>query len=631
LKKKLIIGWIIIVVLIIVLGIFIYLNQDLNKIKEEVSKYFVDKTGVAALDDMVSEQASKDLEYLKLIEDKVYTFDDPYVVVNPYDISPLTALIIFRTKEKVEIDVIINDVFVTTMESDKLHSIPIYGLKAGIVNKVVLKYDNHVKEVSIDRTNIKKRDLSVEVKNSNIDIDKELYFLSSPNDMNVFAYDGSGNMVWQLSGNYALDIEFLENGRMYLSNGESSSISECYDGFYEMDYLGKIHKNYSLENGYHHELVRLSDGSVLVAGGNKQESAPYSASFVYQIQSDGKVIHSIDIYDLFREIDIEFADSLKGKNVLINSIDYHEDSKEMILSLRGLNTVLSLNFETKKLNWILGDPEFYSSSFKPYLLNITDGSRFPLGAHTAFLTKDGYLGVFNNGYDMVNESSIYLVDHLEDYSSAVLYKIDGKNISTYWEYDGDKKYFNYALGSFQYYEDHSKLINFGWTFKEEAYVPSTYIISYNGVTYARIMELNSQDEIIFHATYPRGIYRAFKHSMYERKTSNYIDFDFTLFNNNESKLKEISTRDIYDLLDHAILSPYDVNVTVNTVKLDVFFDSMETVDLYFVSEDRKSYVLPYKEEGKNALATVNINLKGNYAFYLKINDVMYDTKKVLSF
>ena len=100
------------------------------------------------------------------------------------------------------IDVIINDVFVTTMESDKLHSIPIYGLKAGIVNKVVLKYDDHVKEVSIDRTNIKKRDLSVEVKNSNIDIDKELYFLSSPNDMNVFAYDGSGNMVWQLSGNY---------------------------------------------------------------------------------------------------------------------------------------------------------------------------------------------------------------------------------------------------------------------------------------------------------------------------------------------------------------------------------------------------------------------------------------------
>jgi len=114
------------------------------------------------------------------------------------------------------------------------------------VNKVVLKYDNHVKEVSIDRTNIKKRDLSVEVKNSNIDIDKELYFLSSPNDMNVFAYDGSGNMVWQLSGNYALDIEFLENGRMYLSNGENSGVLESYGGFYEMDYLGKIYKNYSL-------------------------------------------------------------------------------------------------------------------------------------------------------------------------------------------------------------------------------------------------------------------------------------------------------------------------------------------------------------------------------------------------
>ena len=39
----------------------------------------------------------------------------------------------------------------------------------------------------------------------------------------------------------------------------------------------------------------------------------------------------------------------------------------------------------------------------------------------------------------------------------------------------------------------------------------------------------------------------------------------------------------------------------------------------------------YKKENESMDSVINLNLEGNYAVYLKINDVMYDTRKILSF
>lgn len=631
-KRKYIIIGIIISLLVIIILFFLYLENIKNQYKEEALKYFDNKESLSTIDDIVYKQELKSKTLNEILKSGKYTFDDPYVELNPYEISPLTALIIFNTKKSENIQVSVNGVYVTTMEKSKEHSIPIFGLKAGIINKVLLQNGAQTHEVKIDCTNVELTNLNIEVKNENAMIDKELYFISSPDNMNASAYDGFGNVIWYLAGKYALDIEFLENGRILLSNNENTGILECYGGFYEMDYLGKIYKNYSLRNGYHHELVRLSDGSTIVLGGQSAIEAPYTASLIYQIDEQGNVLHSVDIYDLFHEIDANFAESLKGTNVLVNSAYYVESSKELILSLRGINSIISLNFENNNINWIFANPKMYSDKFHSYLLNVTDESKYPLGQHTAFLTSDGYLGVFDNGFDMYNESSIYVMDHQTDYSRAVLYQIDDNDIKTYWEYNASQKYFTYALGSFNYYDDKSKLINFGWTFKEDAYQPGVKLITSSKNTYARIIELDAQDQVIFHATYPEGIYRTFKHKLYKDVTENYTDFSFSLINNNlKTNLEKVKTRDIYSLLDGAEENPYDFNITTNSVSMNVFFSDSETVDLYLVSESRDTYILHYKKVNEAPLATINLQIKGNYAVYMKINDVMYDTNKIFCF
>lgn len=633
-KKKQKIGVFIIIVLVIILiALFIYFQRSLKVDQERLQNYFQNKESVAAVSDIIADQAKKTEEIQRTLDDTSCTFDNPCVVQNPYEISPLTALIIFQTNDEVEVELFINEKKVTTMERSKLHSIPVYGLQAGIINKVTLQYDGHTKDVMIDTKNVDINNLNVEVVNEKADITSDLYFLSSPMSVGAAAYDGQGRPVWYLTEPYSMDIEFLNNGHMYLSNGISSGITESYDGFYEIDYFGKIHKNYSLAHGYHHELVALRDGSIIVAGGSPDTTSPYSASYVYQIDGNsGSIIRSLDVYEVLANIDSSFANQLEDNDVFVNSIYYNEDSKEMILSLREINTIINLDFETKQVHWIFGDPSIYPSSFDSYLLKMTDGSRYPKGSHTAFITSEGYLGLYNNDFDSMDTSDPYMTHYLDNYSSAVLYQIDGKNVKTHWEYDANKEYFTYALGSFNYYEDQSKLVNYGWTYRPNAFVSTNTLFDVAGYTYARIIELDKNDREVFHATYDYGVYRSYKHRLYEETTANYMDYNYSLINNNPvSSLEKVRSSKIFDLLDEAEISPYDITLTTTTVNINSIFDPSEVVDIYFVSENQNTYLLHYKKVNEVAPGVINLRLQGNYAVYIKVNDQIYDTNKILSF
>ena len=40
-----------------------------------------------------------------------YTIDNPKIVINPYEIAPISALIMFNTSEDIKVRVYVNDVF----------------------------------------------------------------------------------------------------------------------------------------------------------------------------------------------------------------------------------------------------------------------------------------------------------------------------------------------------------------------------------------------------------------------------------------------------------------------------------------------------------------------------------------
>ena len=311
-KKRIIIT---VAIVIIVVAILVTIAYFVEKSKNSINY----QDGIEIASNLSSAQKDVDDEINSLLNNEDNTFDNPFVLKNPYLISPLTALIIFQTKNNVSYQVYINDVLFTKTDSSTKHCIPIYGLVAGKENNVKLVgSDNTSKNIPIEK---KKYNYNVKIDQSTVNENNDFYFISSPTDIGHIAINSKGEVVWYFNTIGGQDIEFLSNGHLLITNNVVST-EDSFTGFYEVDFLGKIYKSYSLKNGYHHEVNELSNGNLIVAG-DKLESK-FQESYIYIIDKDsGEEISSLDLYDIFSNIDEAFTKSLGEKDLINNSIDYN--------------------------------------------------------------------------------------------------------------------------------------------------------------------------------------------------------------------------------------------------------------------------------------------------------------------
>ena len=119
-----------ILLVLILMGLFIEFNgRNTNNNEVEI------------VSSMIEIQKEKELEF----NTKGYSIDNPNVILNPYGNSPLTALILFETKEKVSPTITIKgkdelSTFTHTFKSSKKHYLKVYGLYADYENDVVIEY-----------------------------------------------------------------------------------------------------------------------------------------------------------------------------------------------------------------------------------------------------------------------------------------------------------------------------------------------------------------------------------------------------------------------------------------------------------------------------------------------------------
>ena len=613
-KKKIIVIITSIIVLIGLMTWFVYRSIE--------NKKFVSQNEIKPVDeDTISRQAKMDEDIKNFINDKSFTLDNPKIIVNPYEISPLTALIIFQTKEKLSYDVYVNDVKLTTIEESKKHSIPIYGLISGQKNKVTLvdqKQNRKDYEISVDDIAFK---LNVE-KSENID-DKDFYFISGPMSLSYGAFDKKGNAVWFIAADNSSDLELLSNGNALIMSDDKNG-----SGFFEIDYLGKIHKKYRLEHNFHHEVSELKDGKLLVLGTKK-----IPESYVSIIdRENGKEIKSIDVYEILSNVDKELLSKYDKSGLAVNSAYYDEDAKEMILSLKNFNAVISINVDNNSINWIIGDENEMTPNFNKYLLKPSDGSRLIKGQHTAFKNDKGQIGLFNNDYNG-HKNYHRLEKYKNNYSSAVYYELNlsNKTYKTIWEYTTPKKEWNYVMGSFVDNGDY-KLINFGWCFKEEAYKNNMTIYDEFGVTYSRIIELDQNNNVNFNATLDGSAYRVYKGRLYNDITKNYEPSDYKSIDTTPfTLLDDVDAGTIIKDLENAENGDYDVTITKTSVDINVVFDVLEDVKIIFVGENGKAHIYDYKPANASTTPKMNLNLKGKYAVYLKIDNTYYNLNRSVDF
>ena len=284
------IGITLIIFLLIILTIFVI---EYNKSK----KYFTDNMVVNySLSSILEEQEKINHEIEKYARSSKYTIDNPKVILNPYKISPLTALIIFKTDDLCSISVNINDEYIFEMEKSRKHIIPIYGMYEDKINMITLKIgDNRLKEIEII-TNKASNVNSLDVNKAIFDNYNDLYFMTSPVGTSASAYDQNGNLKWYLTERFTMDFEWLDNGH-FLVGIPNASVGDRKIGFVEIDYLGKIYNYYVLEHGYEFEFQVLSNGNYMLCGGDKPVF--YDKAWIYEIDSTtGEMINYIDLYQM---------------------------------------------------------------------------------------------------------------------------------------------------------------------------------------------------------------------------------------------------------------------------------------------------------------------------------------------
>ena len=178
-----------------------------------------------------------------------FTLDNPNIIVDPYGISPLTALILFETEEELPVTITIegkdpNSTYTNTFISTRRHYIPVYGLYSDTTNYVKIKCGEQTKTIEIETSPLPNELLTTEVTTNTTN---KLTFITS--DTYPYALDNNNEVRWYLTKNYSNQINYLDNGRLLLSD-ETINVTNNPTGLVEIDLLGKIYKQYNLDTNY---------------------------------------------------------------------------------------------------------------------------------------------------------------------------------------------------------------------------------------------------------------------------------------------------------------------------------------------------------------------------------------------
>ena len=195
------------------------------------------------LSEIIETQKAQDEEIKKEIEKiKEYSVDNPKIIKDPYKMNPLSALILFSTDEELEVDVYINNGYMSTVKASKDHIIPVYGLQNNDDNKIRLEFGNGFKKEYTITTNIyndftEGYNLAYSMNGSQF-----IFLVGDRNNVEskLRGFDTRGTLTYYFDLDYVTSA-LVNKDSVYVGyNSKYNKNNELPDLKIQMDYLGKI-------------------------------------------------------------------------------------------------------------------------------------------------------------------------------------------------------------------------------------------------------------------------------------------------------------------------------------------------------------------------------------------------------
>jgi len=410
---------------------------------------------------MIKAQAKTDADILAEFKAGNYKLENPLIIVDPYKIAPLTALVLFKSAtpsrlsihvqgKSADVDV---DYAIDSYETE--HIIPIYGLYAGKTNTVILTLTDEQNNVSTKTLAIQTDTLMPELASNNL-IATSTGLLMSPgftfsyhNGLamtNKTAFDRYGDYRWMLTKNFNTPCNFNQGKSLYVTLG--SEVGNMV--FLEINYLGKILNVYYSPYGNHHD-IEVTPERLLVNGANNVPNT--IEDFIYAIdRKTGAITKTLSYLTLL--------DRTRNTGVLYTNQDWmHMNS---ITEFEG-DVIVSSNYQSSvirnswdgQIKWILADPIGYTTKYKPYLLKpIGSTFLYPYNQHAVEVLPDTDgnpdtldIILFDNGTsrnyvnpELQRQIAAHEIVEPQLFSRMVQYQINEKDMTVrqVWSYGQDR-------------------------------------------------------------------------------------------------------------------------------------------------------------------------------------------------
>ena len=468
--------------------------------------------------DILDVQYKREQDILNDYRAGLYTLENPYIIQDPYQANPLSAMVIFETEQPATTMVTVagkdahSTYSYTYLQPGTHHEIAVLGLYPDADNAVVISVQVNgepEKEITLQ---LRTEPLPVDFPIIDVEVSKPQLMeagvtLMIPCFETNYTYllDANGDVrAYFLNKNFGhgTAMRMLENGRLIVTGDIMKLMPYHMYTLWEINLLGKVFVEYDIPNAVHHEIIELNNGDFLATSNNKDMPLNYDTREDVIVQIDretGMVSREYDLRTLLNERRKPYSHFDSGvinqPNLdwaHLNSIDVDSNDGGLITSSPIQSVVVKFNPESSEIQWILSSHEGWTgdlSKYQKYLLTpIGDGPfEWSWGQHDVKMLpeKDNDadtidLLVFDNGQSRsyLEETSVAPEDN---YSRAVIYRINEKEmtIEQLWQYGKERGSAGYStfLGSADYLPVTGNiLVDFGGMLRSEG-IPVDSIIS----------------------------------------------------------------------------------------------------------------------------------------------------------
>ena len=421
---------------------------------------------------MIKKQARAEEAMLKELRSGAFTIDNPLVSYNLYLINPLSAVISFYTEEETAVTVTVlgkakEGNITHTFPRAKEHVLPVVGLYSGYVNRVEIReYRGKEHTVEIEEPDVFDGDSPLESMDTTPEyLQDDCIFLSPSGAELAVAFDYAGDVRWCLNIKCVFDMKRLKNGHILMGTDRLVQMPYYMSGMYETSACGKIYHEYRLPGGSHHDAFEMPDGSLLCLTEDLTSDTVEDMCVLID-RNTGEIVKTWD-YKNFLEPGLGKSGSWSEKDWFHNNaVWYDEKSHSLTFSGRHMDSIVNIDFETGRLNWILSDPEGWPQEwvdryfFKP----IGTDFEWQYEQHACLITPDGDVMCFDNHHWGSKIRENYRAAK-NNYSRGVRYRINTKDmtIEQIWQYGKDRgaKFFSPYICNVEYYNEGHYMVHSG--------------------------------------------------------------------------------------------------------------------------------------------------------------------------